>query len=351
MKDKTHYIFLSDGYRGGASTFIYDHINYLVKKGKKISLIDKNPKKTYGKLSKNIHLYKIDKNKNTINKILNTGNNKKFLFITNYAFLIKYYFILKKFRENNNKVLLTIHSGLLSLSLKKYIAGLFFSLIYKNANFLFFGSNSAKNWWMQKYPWMKIKNSPVFFNGINLRKIKKIRKINKKINITFAGRLENENNPLLFLEIAKKILKVKKNIFFHLYGDGCLLANLRNEYREKNIKFHGWVKKNEIFKKTDLLLITSPINNFPYVALEAKSYGIPVVSCSKGDISKIIRNGKDGFIKYTNKPDIMIILINKILKNYKYFCHNSYLRSFKFDINISCKKFWRKIKIENYNSR
>ena len=126
MKDKTHYIFLSDGYRGGASTFIYDHINYLVKKDKKISLIDKNPKKTYGKLSKNIHLYKIDKNKNTINKILNTGNNKKFLFITNYAFLIKYYFILKKFRENNNKVLLTIHSGLLSLSLKKYIAGLFF---------------------------------------------------------------------------------------------------------------------------------------------------------------------------------------------------------------------------------
>jgi len=47
----------------------------------------------------------------------------------------------------------------------------------------------------------------------------------------------------------------------------------------------------------------------------------------------------------------MIALINKILKNYKFFSRNSYLRSFKFEVNKACEKFWKRIKIENNNFR
>jgi glycosyltransferase involved in cell wall biosynthesis len=349
MQDKTEYIFLSNGYRGGASTFIRDHINFLARNNKNTSLIDSHPKKTYDQLNKNVLIYKIGDRKK-INKILNKGLNKKFLFITNYAFLIKYYFLFKNFRKNNNKIVLTIHSGLEQLNLKNYFAAFFFSLIYQNIDYLFFGSNSAKNWWLNKYPWMKIKNCNIFYNGIKPNKIIQ-KKIGNKINIAFAGRLEKEHNPYFFLDIAKKVLKDKKNIFFNIYGDGTLLKILKKKYKSKGIIFHGWVKKDKIFKRTDLLMITSPVHNYPYVALEAKSYGIPVISCSKGDISKIIKNGKDGFIRHTDNIGIMIKLVNKILENYKYFSHNSYLRSFKFDINDSCKKFWRKIKIENYNLR
>ena len=59
-------------------------------------------------------------------------------------------------------------------------------------------------------------------------------------------------------------------------------------------------KKKKIYSISDIIIITSPINNFPYVALEAKSYGIPVISCSKGDIKEIIKNNKDGYLKYTD---------------------------------------------------
>ena len=59
-------------------------------------------------------------------------------------------------------------------------------------------------------------------------------------------------------------------------------------------------KKDQIYKKTNIIVITAPLNNFPYVALEAKSYGIPVVSCSKGDIKKIVYNNFDGFLEYTS---------------------------------------------------
>ena len=52
--NKTEYIFLSNGYVGGASRFIYDHLNYLVKKNKKTILIDDNPYKTYSRIPYNV---------------------------------------------------------------------------------------------------------------------------------------------------------------------------------------------------------------------------------------------------------------------------------------------------------
>ena len=45
MQKKTKYIFISTGYRGGATTFINDHLDYLTKKKKKLVLIDDNPYK------------------------------------------------------------------------------------------------------------------------------------------------------------------------------------------------------------------------------------------------------------------------------------------------------------------
>ena len=83
-------------------------------------------------------------------------------------------------------------------------------------------------------------------------------------------------------------------------------------------------KKKSIYKNTDIIIITSKINNFPYVALEAKSYGIPVISCSKGDVKKIIKNNYDGYIIYTNSSKKIINLINKISKNYSKFSNNSF---------------------------
>ena len=96
MQKKTKYIFISNGYRGGATTFINDHLDYLNKRKKKLVLIDDNPYKTYEKLSKNININKINVNKSSldskknIEKILYHGEEKKIIFITNYAFLILY---------------------------------------------------------------------------------------------------------------------------------------------------------------------------------------------------------------------------------------------------------------------
>ena len=107
------------------------------------------------------------------------------------------------------------------------------------------------------------------------------------------------------------------------------------------LKEMGW--KGKIYKNSDIIIITSKVNNFPYVALEAKSYGIPVISSSKGDIKKIIKNDFDGYIHYTNSSKVIIDLINRISKKYSKFSKNSVQRSKLFEINKACKKFWNNI--------
>ena len=345
---RTKYIFISNGYRGGASNFLIDHVNYLSKRKKNILLIDDNPLKTFGNISNLIKIKKIKTNhfsytENEKLKRVLFKKGKKIVFITNYAFLIKYYFLFVKFKKKNIKIILTIHSGLFNLSLKKFIAGLFFSLIYKRIDHLYFGSNSAKEWWKNFYPWMDLDKNLVIYNGVKIDPKRKIKKLNKKISISFVGRLEDENNPEFFINIAEIYLNLYNDAIFNIYGDGSMLINLKKKNKNNNIIFHGWVNKDKIYKNSNIILITSPVNNFPYVALEAKSYGIPVISSSKGDIKKIIKNNIDGFVNPTNSSNKMITLIKKTLKNYKIFSKNAIIRSKEFDIKDSCKTFWQKI--------
>ena len=50
-----------------------------------------------------------------------------------------------------------------------------------------------------------------------------------------------------------------------------MLESLKLKINNKKIKFYGWVNKNEIYKNSNIILITSQTNNFPYVALGRKS--------------------------------------------------------------------------------
>ncbi len=40
-------VFFSDGYKGGASTFLEQNINHNLENNRKVILIDKNPKKLF----------------------------------------------------------------------------------------------------------------------------------------------------------------------------------------------------------------------------------------------------------------------------------------------------------------
>ena len=103
--DKKKYIFISTGYKGGATRFISDHLKYLTSLNKKTILIDDNPKKTFEKIPKKTLIEKIKINnfsrnsEKKLKKVILDGKGKKIVFLTNFAFLIKYFFLINNLKK------------------------------------------------------------------------------------------------------------------------------------------------------------------------------------------------------------------------------------------------------------
>lgn len=344
----TEFVFISSGYRGGATRFIEQHVDYLFKNKKKITLIDDNPLKTYANFNlKQVKVIKIPINSDFMSSYEKLNfffkkKNKVNIFISNYTIYIKYFFLLSNLQKSNNKIILTIHSGLLNFSITSYLGAFIFSFLSRKVNHLYFGSLSSKNWWLTRFPWFTNKNYKIIYNGIKIPKKKIYIKKKIKINVSFVGRVELENNPELFLRLAKESFLSGGFYNFHVFGDGSLLRILKKNYSQY-AKFHNWKKIDDIYKITNLLVITSKVNNFPYVALEAKSYGVPVLSCSKGDISKIIKNNKDGYLILSHSPNQLLKYLNIMKKRYNSLVKYSLKSRYKFNLEKSCRKFWQSI--------
>ena len=94
-----------------------------------------------------------------------------------------------------------------------------------------------------------------------------------------------------------------------------------------------------MYQKIDVLFVTSKIENCPLSVIEAKSYGIPTVTISKGGIKEIIRNRRDGLI--LNKKSSLEEIKNKILslkKNYNFYKKNCLENSTNLELD-NYKKF------------
>ena len=101
----TKYIFISNGYRGGNSTFLLNHINHLRKLKKKIILLDDNPTFTYEYIPKKIKSLKIKTNKfsfsshSKLKKILISSKGKKkniYYKLRSFNKIFFYFFLFKK---------------------------------------------------------------------------------------------------------------------------------------------------------------------------------------------------------------------------------------------------------------
>ena len=106
------------------------------------------------------------------------------------------------------------------------------------------------------------------------------------------------------------------------------------------MKFWGWSDHKKIYSNTDILIITSPLHNFPYVALESNSYGIPVITAAKGDVRKIVKNNFNGYVFRKRTPENFSHFIAKTVQNYKYLSNNSFINAKKYNVFISCSKIW-----------
>jgi glycosyltransferase involved in cell wall biosynthesis len=102
-------------------------------------------------------------------------------------------------------------------------------------------------------------------------------------HILFAGRLADQKDPLLMIEVARRVIARHDHVRFDIVGDGPLEADVRRQVRELGLE--RWVRlhppSSELarwLRSSDLLLMTSVFEGVPYVVYESLAMAVPVVA-------------------------------------------------------------------------
>ena len=138
---------------------------------------------------------------------------------------------------------------------------------------------------------------------------------NQELVFGYFGLISSIKGIELLLDSFKKVKN--KKIRLLLAGNENApnyISGLKDKYSDDRIKFVGFVKPEEFFKKVDVLIHpTLWFEPFARSIIEAFSYKVPVIASYKGGNIEAIENNKTGFL-FKNDMDL-INHINYFIEN------------------------------------
>lgn len=149
--------------------------------------------------------------------------------------------------------------------------------------------------------------------------------LNPTLKVITLGHAVNYKNPLLWIEIAKKVIDANKtkNIEFIWVGDGELFDTCCKKVEElqlNNVLFLGYHKDVEPFyKDATIYFQPSLLESFGLSVLKGMSYKLPCVVSNVGGLPELVIDGATGFIVELSDTEVISKKINTLL-------HNSALR-------------------------
>ena len=156
----------------------------------------------------------------------------------------------------------------------------------------------------------------VIYNGVNdLNQNQKLKKVKDTINISLIGRINKWKGHFLFVDVANKLISDGvKNIKFSIIGsphksNPSILQELEQYIKEFDIQ--GYIEIIEFQKeirnmylKSDIVVVPSiKPEPFGLVAIEAMSFGLPVIGTNMGGLKEIINHGETGYLFDFNSSD------------------------------------------------
>ena len=120
--------------------------------------------------------------------------------------------------------------------------------------------------------------------------------------VFFVGRLSEEKNPDVFLQVAEKMLANGKNanIKFLVIGDGPMREEVESMIKKSaNANIHYLGYQSEVaryFSAADIFVLPSSIEGFPLSILEAMAMRVAVVASDVGAVAEVVESGKEGFV-------------------------------------------------------
>jgi len=126
--------------------------------------------------------------------------------------------------------------------------------------------------------------------------------VNKPLRFLYLGGIFEHKGFHFLINTFSKLEKTDSNYELWIGGAGKYEGSVN-----KNIKFLGFVKSENIYPKVDVVIIPSLWNEpFGRIIIEANSYGLPVIGSNRGGIPEIIKHGETGFIFDTEKKDDLL---------------------------------------------
>jgi len=117
-------------------------------------------------------------------------------------------------------------------------------------------------------------------------------------HVIMVGRISWEKYPMEAMQIINIVHKARPNIIFDIVGSGVMEKELRDytvhNHLDEVVIFHGNKSVSEVedlYKNSACELLTSKMEGYSMVVLEAKAHGIPVVMYDLPYLS-LVKDGK-----------------------------------------------------------
>jgi len=153
----------------------------------------------------------------------------------------------------------------------------------------------------------KFTNSKIFVvpNGIDLEYIQKIQPT-KKFNyptIFYIGVINKRKGVHDLIRAIPLVKNKVRNVKLYIAGNGPYLNKLKQLIRDlnlgENVTFLGFVSDNEKFaymKSTDVFVLPTYWESFPFVVIEAMACGKPIITTDVGGNSLAVTDKVNGYL-------------------------------------------------------
>jgi len=153
-----------------------------------------------------------------------------------------------------------------------------------------------------KVPEAKITVAPIYVAPLVSKSTRFHHKHDKFILLT-VGRLVSVKNINMQIAAMQKLseAKLRQPIELWIVGDGPEKANLKTAARllkvDGSIRFFSWQKNLEKFyTQADIFLLTSDSEGWAMAAVEAASFGLPIIMTNVGLAEEVIKDGDSGIV-------------------------------------------------------
>lgn len=138
--------------------------------------------------------------------------------------------------------------------------------------------------------------------------------------VGIIARLDQVKDHDTFIKAAAIVLEKRKDIMFLIAGDGNdekrLVSLVEDLGLKDHIHFLGFVKDQySFFNAIDINTLTSLSESFPYAVLEGALMRKTIISTEVGGLSKLIEEGKNGYLVKVGDEKDLAVKIEKLSDN------------------------------------